>query len=146
MKGKSFLLFTLALLVLTVSFSIVFADTSKAKNKSVDITNIEADTLITGTVTGIGNPGNYKVIVYVHTDMWYIHPFVESAAPISGNSWSIETVQRGHTANKIAVLVVDNDVAKKAPAKTTNINKIKHLAIKIYTRQQMEGNEWYGRL
>ncbi len=77
---------------------------------------------ILGTVTGIpsGDHGKYKVLVYVLTDKWYIHP---SAVGSEGHgyaqvnrdgTWRIGTVFRGYQATLVAFLLVPKETL--APA------------------------------
>ena len=72
---------------------------------------------ISGKVTGLasGPAGQYKVLVYVQTNQWYIHPYAQNkpgkgyAKVEPDGSWTIETVNRGHGPFKLAILVVRKD-------------------------------------
>ena len=58
---------------------------------------------IGGMVTGVGDPRKYKVILYAHTDFWYIQPLLGSSTEISnGGHWRNWT----HTGVEYAALLV----------------------------------------
>ena len=148
---KKFLLGVLLSTVLCIG-TLIIVHPITAQGPAIIINEIETNKHIKGRVSGLTNPQNYKVIVYVHTDKWYIHPFAGSdegsswAAIDKNGNWSIPTKKREHNANSIAALVVDLDVAKKAPDKLDNIERITKHAIIIYTREQMGEKNWHGRL
>ncbi len=84
---------------------------------NVVMENFISDQSISGRVTGL-NPedvGRYKVLVYVQTNQWYIHPYAENTpgkgyAKIEAEgSWRIKTVNRGHGPFRLAILVVPRD-------------------------------------
>ena len=124
---------------------------SQGVNRSVriDIDEIRKDEYIQGTVTGLTTAGAsaYKVVVYVKTDVWYIHPLAEggageSWAPIGPNgSWKISTERREVPASRIAALLVEKDA--EVPSKVSNIQKIPHQAIVIH---ELKGTPDYGKL
>ena len=59
---------------------------------------------IEGTVEGLQNPETYKVVIYAHTDRWYVQPEVDSAfTDIDAKGhWSNWT----HLGGRYGVLVV----------------------------------------
>ena len=70
---------------------------------------------LTGRVTGLEDNElckNYKVLVYVLTNQWYIHPYAENkegrgyAGIKPDGSWSIKTVNRENYPFRLAILVV----------------------------------------
>jgi len=71
-----------------------------------------------GRVTGIpaGEHEDHKVLVYVLTDKWYVHPYAENAegrgyARVGEDgAWRIETVWRGYQAYKLAMLLTRKEV------------------------------------
>lgn len=82
---------------------------------------------ISGSVSGIQDYGQYRVIVYVKTDMWYIHPYHGSVAQIDDRGeWEIESEDRSPSPTRIAVFLVRNDY--RAPSKINRTNQIKALA------------------
>ncbi len=90
---------------------------------SITITKIEQDNLITGKVSGLaGQEANHKVVVYVKTDKWYIHPFASGgpgkafAEIAKDGAWEIHTVRRDHPAIGVAALVVGRDYPAPATA------------------------------
>lgn len=71
---------------------------------------------IRGVVEGISQAevSAYKILVYVLTDKWYIHPYAvndegRGYASIKGDgSWQIGTIYRGYQAYKVAFLLVES--------------------------------------
>ncbi len=59
---------------------------------------------VEGRVEGIENPGRYKILLYTHTDRWYIQPFADQplADIDSAGKWNSET----HLGQQYAALVV----------------------------------------
>jgi hypothetical protein len=109
----------------------VFSQTGKIK---ISVNEIVADDHISGTVSGI-NPTDtdkYCAVVYVHTDIWYIHPYAaggegQSWAAVQPNGdWSIPTVKRDFPADKMDALLLRRDNKKDcaAPSKTADIASI----------------------
>ena len=60
--------------------------------------------------------GDYKVLVYVLTDKWYIHPYATNeegmgyASIQKDGTWRINTIYRGYQAYKVALLLVKKEV------------------------------------
>lgn len=149
---KKFLLGVLLSTILCIGMLIIVHPVT-AQSPAININEIEEGRHIKGRVSGLTNPQNYKVIVYVRTNIWYIHPFegpgegLSWAAIDKDGNWSIKTEKRSNIANSIAALVVDLNVAEKAPNSLDNIEKItpRHAMI-TYTTQQMKEKRWYGKL
>lgn len=88
----------------------------------IAIVRIEPDNVISGHVSGIaaGDAQRFKVVVYVHTDQWYVHPFAgqgegDSWATVNPDlSWNIKTLQRQYTANEIGALLIERDATVPA--------------------------------
>ncbi len=128
-----------------------------AKQKAVvKIEKIEKNGYIKGKVANLNTPQQYKVLIYVHTDQWYIHPYAGKgeggswASIEKDGSWSIPTVKHEPKANKVAALVVDSSIAKGASSELDNLEKIKkqaHAHI-VYTEEEMQAKDkgWYGKL
>ena len=102
--------------------------------QSIVIDRIEADKSITGHVSEL-SPAKYpscKVIVYVHTDQWYIHPFAGQgegaswASILDNGTWHLQTVRREFKADRVAALVVNRDYSE--PSKVENIEAIPYVA------------------
>src|SRR5436309_300150 len=85
----------------------------------IDIDAIASNDHIGGHVTGLAREKakTLRVLVYVHTDQWYIHPY---AAQGEGSSWAtldatlhwqIPSVKRAYTADQVAALLVSSDIA-----------------------------------
>lgn len=120
-----------------------------AQQITITIDRIEPNQIISGFVRGLQPPevANYKVIVYVHTDQWYIHPYAGqgeglSWAPIRPNGvWQIETVQRRFRADKMAALVVKKTYPE--PPKLENLQSIPSAAMVI---RDLRGTPDFGKL
>lgn len=86
----------------------------------VVIEKIVKDTRIAGLVTGLSaeERDKYKVVVYVHTDKWYVHPYAgqgrgKSWALIEEDGrWSVRSVKRAFVADQVGALVVPLDFAE----------------------------------
>ena len=84
---------------------------------SVRMENFETGTTITGRVAGLkpDEVEKYKVLVYVLTNKWYVHPYAENAegrgyASVKPDgTWTLLTVNRRHRPTKLAILVVAKD-------------------------------------
>jgi len=120
-----------------------------AQHISVSITDIIANQKIYGSVSGLSSQdcSKYKIIVYVHTDKWYIHPYAgqdESkswASILPDGRWQIQTVQREFKADKIAAILVKRNYPE--PSKTENLERIQQTAIII---RKLRGTLDYGKL
>jgi len=85
---------------------------------SIEMTKFVSGAFIKGKVNGLNSTdyGRYKILVYVLTNKWFIHPFAENrarrgfAAIDSQGNWEIETVWRGYQAFKIAFLLVPKEI------------------------------------
>lgn len=77
---------------------------------------------ISGRVIGLEaeDMGTHKVLVYVLTNQWYIHPFAENkdgtgyASIKKDGSWTIKTVNRRHNPFNVAMVVVPMDYVPPA--------------------------------
>lgn len=95
----------------TVAFDAVMAPISPV---SVEMLKFTQGVSIEGKVRGMepNETKDFKVLVYVLTDKWYIHPFAENsegrgyAAIATDGSWNLRTVNRRHNPFKIAIVVV----------------------------------------
>lgn len=88
-----------------------------APQAAVIISDITENTRIVGRISGVPaeKVDQYKVLVYVKTDKWYIHPYERGGEGLSfasinrDGSWRIETVKRRFPADLVAALVVRRD-------------------------------------
>lgn len=134
---------------LLISLTAAVAFATYAQALSVTIGKITANSSIVGHVQGLGvkEASKYKVIVYVHTDQWYIHPYAgqgegESWATVRDDgAWQISTVRREFQADRVAALVVPRNFPE--PNKVESLTNIPYLAI---TNKEMRGTEDYGKL
>ncbi|MBI1745337.1 MAG: hypothetical protein HYR55_01965 [Acidobacteria bacterium] len=134
----------LGMLLIMFQVNVIFA-----RDVSITIDKIVANEVISGTVRNLDprDYSNYKVIVYVHTDQWYIHPYAAqdeglSWASIKENgTWQIKTVQREFRADKISVLIVKRTYPE--PNKLESLEKIPNKAITI---KVLKNTPDYGKL
>lgn len=104
---------------------------------SITIDQIVRNEQIAGSVTGLTDVGrrNHRVVVYVKTDQWYIHPYAQggdgkSWASIAGDgSWKIATVKREFPASEVAALLVRADAKPTSPV--PNVRDLPHQAISV---------------
>ncbi len=149
---KMVLLVTIGLILINIIPFSIYAQNVTEQKACIKIEEIVQDEYIKGKVTNLKDPQRYKVLIYVHTDKWYIHPYAGQdegmswAAIRKDGSWSIPTVKRQFKANKIAALIVDPSVAEDAPSPLDNIETINYHAIIVYTKEEMKRKEWYGKL
>lgn len=121
----------------------------------VTITDIVADGTITGTTANLPaqSQGKACVVIYVHTDVWYIHPYANAGRDQSYSmvdpqgAWKLETVKRQFPANKVAALVMpDTNACENVPARINDIAKIQGpVALKMYDLKS-DSSQWFGRL
>ena len=84
-----------------------------SSRKSVVMTEFRTRASISGRIEGLSPTEyrDYKILVYVLTDKWYIHPWAENAegrgyASIRDDgTWRISTVWRGYQAYRVAFLL-----------------------------------------
>ena len=122
----------------TNTSTLTVIDSSKGGVK-ISIDAIIKDGHISGKVSGIASKavGDYKILVYIHTDQWYIHPYVNQgengswAALKPDLTWSIPSVKRAFTADKVAALLVDAtkmDMKIDIPATLSNLGSVNSTA------------------
>ena len=122
---------------------------SHAQTAQVTIDKIEENSSISGHVTGLDSATakGFRVVVYVHTDIWYVHPYAgqgdgQSWSSISANgSWSVATVKREFPADELAAVAVGQGYA--FPARTPVIEGVKNIGI---IRKRLKGTDDYSKL
>lgn len=80
----------------------------------ISIDQITENGPIRGHVTGLvaGSAEDFNVVIYVHTDQWYVHPFAGQGRGRSWTvlqrdlSWAIRSVKRAYVADEVAALLV----------------------------------------
>lgn len=140
---------TLRLFVMITAVILVTGTLTLSQQLSIAITDITANQRICGSVSGLSAKEyqNYKVIVYVHTDKWYIHPYAgqdegKSWASIQPNgTWELQTVQREFKADKIAALLVKRNYPE--PGTIENLERIQKTAILV---KELRDTPDYGKL
>jgi hypothetical protein len=127
----------------------VWGGVGMAQSPTVTIDRIVAGGEVTGHVQSV-NPkelSSYKVLLYVHTDQWYIHPYAgqgegKSWASVSEKgSWSLSTVQREFPADRVAALLVVKDYPE--PNRVTSLTNIPAKAVIV---RVLQGTSDYGKL
>jgi hypothetical protein len=101
---------------------------------TISINDIIANDHIAGTVTGLdaAEAVNYCVVVYIHTDTWYIHPFANGGVGKSwaeirdGKAWRISTVKRDFPADSMAAVLLKRSAKDEcsAPTKPDTVESI----------------------
>ena len=127
----------------------VYVDTIFAQEVSITIDLIIADERIAGRVRGLTTADypNYKVIVYVQTDRWYIHPYVGQGEGLSWASiqedgtWQIQTVLREFKAIRVAALLVQRNYLE--PSRVENLERIQSRARVV---RELRNTPDYGKL
>ncbi|HHT9126537.1 MAG TPA: hypothetical protein ACFYD6_12065 [Candidatus Brocadiia bacterium] len=123
----------LAIVILVLS-SLPSTKSTAEATVGISIDKIVENQYIQGRVFGMdaSKYSQYKVIVYVLTDKWYIHPYAiggegKSYASIDSNgTWSIPTLKREFGAYKVAALIVEKNY--KPSTMLNNIDSIKSVA------------------
>lgn len=103
------------------------------KKAQIEIVEFVPNNYISGKVVGIPSSecGRYKVIVYVKTDSWYLHPYERGGDGLSYASvnkygtWRINTIKRKYNADKIAFFLVDRDYVPPVTVKETSAVRYK---------------------
>ncbi len=125
-------------LILTLSFSLSAAaswrsETTRTLNEyayacddtKVTVDSIVANEHIKGHITGLPTEAleKFKVVFYVKTNIWYVHPYAFYAGQPEGYSYSnltndgeftIKSVQRGVPSKTLAAVVVPKSFKIKA--------------------------------
>jgi hypothetical protein len=143
-RGTS--LITACCLVISVT---AFPAGVSAQAVAITIKDIEPNQFITGEVRGLsaGELSDHKVIVYVQTDKWYIHPVASQgegkswAALRPDGQWRLSTVQREHKANRVAALLVKKNYPE--PPTADSLESIQRRAIVI---RELQNTKDYGKL
>jgi hypothetical protein len=133
-------------ITIVVLLTVVYLTPARAQTITID--QIVANGNISGEVRGLPSAdfGSYKVIVYVHTDQWYIHPYAgqgegNSWATVQSGQWRIKTVQRDSRADKLAALLVSRNYPE--PNRLENLDAIPHRARVI---RELRGTADFGKL
>lgn len=143
-------MFLLKNTILAFLFTALFFGNAFAQNKpQITIDSITSDIQINGKIIGLTQEAmeQHKVVVFVKTDKWYIHPYAHGgdgkswASVDSDGSWKISTVNRGFSAAFIAALVVSNE--SNVPAVVQDINNLQSIAEVV---KKLEGTQDYGKL
>ena len=94
---------------------------------TVEMTEFRSGATITGRVSGIApdETQNLKVVVYILTDQWYIHPYAENKAGRGfatineDGSWSLSTTNRGHSPFRLGMVVLPRTTTPPATIRLT---------------------------
>lgn len=145
-------LITFSFLVFNINANVLFAENNNSlddntNDTTINILEIEENEFIKGNITSLpdGKPEDYKIIVYVKTDKWYLHPYerggpgksyatLESKDESCPCSWIIQTVKRDFLADYVAAFLV-----KKAYKPPKTVNSIAN--IDFIAHHKIEGND-----
>ncbi len=146
MKIKALISYFAAIIIL--QYSLLYAISAQDSEPAISIDEIRENKFIRGEVFGIdaSEYEQFKVIVYVHTDKWYIHPYAAGGkgncyAEIRGDgSWKIKTVKREFPADQVAALIVNKSY--KPPTTTNDMEGIPSITIEFLDTEYEEGGDW----
>lgn len=124
------------------NLALAFKPIPSGKSATIEIEEFLAGKHIRGSVKGLppSRCGDYKVLIYVRTDKWYIHPYANGGDGLSFATlnpschWKIETVTRSPVPTEIALLLVDKKY--NAPPFTFSLLGFEFLS--IYVREWKE--------
>jgi hypothetical protein len=134
---------------LATALCAALASTASARLIIIGLGDVEADRRVTGFVTGLTDAERamHKVLVYVHTDQWHIHPggtggTGKSFGTIGADGkWEVAS-KRGKTkADKVGAIVVAADY--KPPEKIKQLADVPHVSITI---RNIKDTPDYGKL
>jgi hypothetical protein len=139
----------LKLMMLVLLATAIQVPGALAQSVTITINEIIANQRISGDVRGLapGDHRNYKVIVYVHTDQWYIHPYAGQEEGMSwasinaDGSWQVPTVQRQFKADRVAALLVRKNYPE--PNRIEVLDGIRNSAFVV---RQLRGTPDFGKL
>ena len=140
----------LNVLISPILMVLMCAALSQAQQITISINKIIPNQMICGSISGLSAQDykKYKVIVYVHTDQWYIHPYAgqgdgKSWASIQPDGgWQIQTVQRDFKADKVAAILVSKENYAE-PSKIESLERIQKSSIVV---KELQGTNDYGSL
>ncbi len=126
-----------SLVALLALICVVFLRVGVAQAASITIDQITANDQVSGMVEGLdpAHYDRYKVVFYVHTDQWYLHPYAGqgegmSWAPIQTNgAWQMRTIQREYQSDSVAALIVARDYPE--PNMVQNIRMLPNQALVV---------------
>ncbi|MBI4690820.1 MAG: hypothetical protein HY754_11250 [Nitrospirae bacterium] len=133
---KEFVILFIQITLITTLIQFTFLTSAFSQTEpSITILKIESDNFIKGKVEGLRPEeyANYKVIVYVKTDKWYIHPYERGGAGRSyaninqDGTWTIGTVKREFPADYVAALLVRSDYTP--PSTVAILGTLDYIAI-----------------
>lgn len=107
----------------------------------IEMTEFKSNRYITGKIHGLSSSecNDYKLLVYVLTDRWYIHPWAENiegrgyATINSDGTWKIDTIWRGYQAYRLAFLLTKSSIYPLSTIDVNDNNPDKSLLSKINT-------------
>lgn len=108
---------------------------------NIEMTEFKKNRYISGKIHGLApsESSKYRILVYVLTDKWYIHPWAENIAGRgyaninSDGTWEIGTIWRGYQAYRLAFLLTEHGIYPPATVNVNDNNPDKSLLSKIST-------------
>jgi hypothetical protein len=121
----------------------------QAQTVTIAINEINANESINGRVLGLqgADYSDFKVVVYVKTDKWYIHPYAgqgegSSWAPVNPDgTWEIGTVKRQFQASAVAAILIPKDQAEKP-----SVLALPEIHSRARVVRELTGTADYGKL
>lgn len=135
--------------VLAVAVVLALASAASARLIIIGLADIEAGKRVTGFVTGLSDAerATHKVLVYVYTDQWHIHPRAKGGAGKSfsmigaDGKWEVPSVRGKANAVRVGAVVVALDYTP--PEKIKQLADIPHASITI---RNIKDTPDYGKL
>jgi hypothetical protein len=136
-------------LVLAAVVGLALASTASARLIIIGLGEIEAGKRVTGFVTGLTDAERaiHKVLVYVHTDQWHIHPRAKGGAGKSfamigaDGKWEVQSVRGKTKADRVGAIIVPLNYTP--PAKIKQLADVPHTSITIRNNKDTPD---YGKL
>jgi NOL1/NOP2/fmu family ribosome biogenesis protein len=109
------------------------------ENISIEMTEFKSNNYIVGRVTGLSEDKyqDCKILVYVKTDKWYIHPHADNTAGKGfalinqDGTWKISTVWRGYQSSQVAFVLVDRNYAPPSPIEGNIYGAVEAIEISV---------------
>jgi hypothetical protein len=143
------------LIILLLGTLLIYGSShAQIRSSLITIDEIGSNEYIRGSVSGISpkETEDFCVLVYVHTDKWYIHPYAIGGRGKSwtvvddGKSWTIPTIKREFPADQLAAVLLkkNSDGQCVAPARVHHIQGI--APERYFAIRNLKGTADYGKL
>ena len=134
------ILFAIIFIIMPVGSALAFKPIPSKLEARIEIKEFIVGQHISGVVSGLSHTecDSCKIVIYVKTDKWYIHPYIEGGEGLSfatlspSCTWKIKTIVRSPSPKEIAFLIVKKNY--EVPHQLFNIEDLEYISIYI--------NEW----